>query len=79
MEIVVYSRPGCGLCDQMLVDLQLELGSVDPIRVVDIRENEALKARYGLRIPVLEIDGETLCEGRLDLSRLRAALAAGDK
>jgi Glutaredoxin-like domain (DUF836) len=67
MRFLLYSRPGCGLCEEMLEELAaLPSAQGIPIDVVDIdRETEA-KARYGHKIPVLMLAGEILCHGRLD-------------
>jgi hypothetical protein len=67
MRFLLYSRPGCGLCEEMLEELAaLPCAQGIPIDVVDIdRETEA-KARYGHKIPVLMLAGEILCHGRLD-------------
>lgn len=67
MRFLLYSRPGCGLCEEMLEELAaLPSAQGIPIDVVDVdRETEA-KARYGHKIPVLMLAGEILCHGRLD-------------
>jgi hypothetical protein len=39
---------------------------------VDVDCNAEFAARYGLRVPVLEIDGVTAGEGTFDRDRLRA-------
>ena len=47
-------RPGCGLCEEMAVDLSdLHI----PFDLVDIEQNPALESAYGELIPVL-FDGE---------------------
>ena len=73
--LVLYSRSGCHLCDDMLVGLQPLLHETGAgVRVVDIDTDAALRERYGLRIPVLELDGEVITEGRLDADAVRDAL-----
>jgi len=74
--LVLYSRPGCHLCDVMLGELQplvQEYGL--KVRVVDISADPALSRRYALQIPVLVLDGEQVCQYRLDAGALRRALA----
>ena len=69
MELVLYSREACGLCDEMLAQLQpLLLSHQASIRVVDIAGDTELMHRFGLRIPVLLCDGEIICEVNLDHS-----------
>ncbi len=60
----VFRRPGCHLCDEarILIQAALEERAVrgDPIpavREIDVEGDPALEARYGVRIPVLELNG----------------------
>jgi len=67
MRFLLYSRPGCGLCEEMLSDLAaLPSAKGIPIDVVDVDLEPAARARYGHKIPVLLLAGELLCHGRLD-------------
>ncbi len=74
----VYTRSGCGLCEELIQELALELGPAEASRVtvVDIAGDEELERKYGRRIPVLLADGEFVCGYRLDKGRLAAYLAA---
>jgi glutaredoxin len=66
-EIVVYSRPGCHLCDEALAALEaLRARASFTIREVDITEDDSLHRAYLERIPVIAIDGEELCDYFLD-------------
>jgi hypothetical protein len=76
MELVLYGRDGCHLCDQMSEELDECLRGRVPVRVVDVDSNPALCERHGLKVPVLELDGEELCHGRLDASTARRLAAA---
>ena len=79
MEFVLYSRAGCHLCDEMLAELAPLLeGRAVAVRVVDVDGNRELKRRYGLRIPVLTVDGDEICSARLVPERIRALLRAAD-
>ena len=68
----LYTREGCGLCDQLLDMLQSEglLERLDLVQV-DVDGDRALKKRYGLRLPVLEIAGREAFEGTPDPGRVR--------
>jgi len=44
------------------------------LRKVDVDSQRALKKEFGLRIPVLEIDGRVEFEGRLTAAGFRARL-----
>jgi c-di-GMP-related signal transduction protein len=75
-EIVVYSRPGCHLCEQAIeaiVGLH-EAGYRFALREVDIESDELLLRRYLERIPVVEVDGVEASELILDEGALRARL-----
>ncbi len=73
--LVLYSRPGCHLCEDMRAALLPLLHAAGiGLDVVNIDDDAALRARYGLRIPVLAFDGEVIAEGRLDVDALRDAL-----
>ena len=67
MRFLLYSRPNCGLCEEMLEELaSLPSARGIPVDVVDVDLDAAAKARYGHKIPVLMLAGEILCHGRLD-------------
>ena len=75
-EVVVYSRPGCHLCEEALaaiVALHSE-GYRFELREVDIESDEALLRAHLERIPVVEVDGELVSELLLDEAGLRARL-----
>lgn len=64
--LVLFHRPGCHLCEQMLAALYVAYGDELDVRLVNVDEDPALKERYGLRVPVLVAEGKELCEARLD-------------
>lgn len=68
---LLYTRRGCHLCDQA-EDLLATLGLV--ATCVDVDGDQTVAARYGLRVPVLEIDGVVVMEGRFDGRRLAEAV-----
>ncbi|HEX9968348.1 MAG TPA: glutaredoxin family protein [Solirubrobacterales bacterium] len=75
-QVVVYSRPGCHLCDEALdaiVALRAD-GYRFELREVDIESEELLFKRLLERIPVVEVDGEFVSELVLDEAALRARL-----
>ena len=73
--LVVYVREGCHLCDQFVVELSIDLGPrVERLRIVDVDRDADLAVRFGLRVPVLELDGTVLCEGIYEGAGVRAAL-----
>jgi len=75
-EVVVYSRPGCHLCEQALLAIAALHGEGYrfELREVDIESEELLLRRMLERIPVVEIDGEFVSELSLDQAAVRARL-----
>jgi hypothetical protein len=75
-DVVVYSRPGCHLCEEAvakIVALHGE-GYRFGLHEIDIDSDELLLRRYLERIPVVEVDGITVSELVLDEIGLRARL-----
>jgi len=70
---VLYSRRGCHLCE--VAEDALGLPRADVV-VVDVDADPAVRDRFGLRVPVLEIDGVVAMEGRFDEGRLARLVAA---
>lgn len=72
----VYSREGCKLCEEMLVDLAqlLDPEVAAQVVVIDITGDPDLERKYGQRVPVLLADGEFVCAYRLDTERLQPYL-----
>jgi hypothetical protein len=74
----LYSRPGCHLCDVMKATVeQVVASSPTPIHLeqVDISTDANLEARYGLEIPVLEINGKKAAKYRITEEALKHVLA----
>ncbi len=75
-DVVVYSRPGCHLCEQAIaaiVALHGE-GYRFALHEVDIESDELLLRRHLEKIPVVEVDGVVASELVLDEAALRARL-----
>jgi hypothetical protein len=76
VRFVLYSRPGCGLCEELLAELAaVPAAHRFPIDVIDVDSDETLRSRFGHKIPVLLFAGELVCHGRLDLDEVYKALA----
>jgi Glutaredoxin-like domain (DUF836) len=75
-DVVVYSRPGCHLCEEALariVALHAEGYRFD-LHEVDIEGSDLLLRRHLERIPVVEVDGIEVSELILDRDALKARL-----
>jgi len=70
--LVVLSREGCGLCEDMLQALaELERTQAIPtVTVVDVDSDPELNRRYGLKVPVLLLDGSAICHYTLNSNEL---------
>jgi glutaredoxin len=77
--ITLYGKPGCHLCDDARATIErLIAGRAVALEEVDITLDPALHARFGERIPVLEIDGEEVCELFVDEGVVERRLARVD-
>jgi hypothetical protein len=77
VAFTVYSRQGCHLCDVLLDELRaVTIGEDVSIEVVDVDRDEALRADYGVHVPVLVAGDEELCRYRLNRARVEAWLNA---
>ncbi|MGN7176076.1 NrdH-redoxin [Paenibacillus sp. FSL R5-0490] len=66
-ELVFYTRSRCPLCDKaksVLVELEKEYEFT--LIEKDIDESDDLTEKYGLMIPVVEIDGREVQFGHID-------------
>lgn len=75
-NVVVYSRPGCHLCEEALEAIVALHGEGYRFELVevDIESDEGLLRRMLERIPVIEIDGRVVSELILDEAAVRARL-----
>jgi Glutaredoxin-like domain (DUF836) len=70
--LLLLTRPECELCEQMLHELSV-LGRdrpLPPLQLQDVDSDPVLSRRYGLKIPVLLLDGVAVCSVRLDAPEL---------
>ena len=70
--LVVLSREGCGLCADMLAALaELEQAQAIPaVKVVDVDSDANLSRQFGLKVPVLLLDGSVICHYTLNSNEL---------
>jgi len=69
--ITLYGKPGCHLCETARTVVE-RVRTEHPFELeeIDVSVDPVLHARYGERIPVLELDGEELFEFFVDESEL---------
>ena len=77
-RVLLYSRTRCHLCDEAR-EVLMEVRETVPFAFeeVDIDGSDELVGEYGIRIPVVLVDGEELFEYRVDRGSLKAALSQG--
>lgn len=77
-RVTLYSRPGCGLCDEaraLLLRLGYDETSVDiEFEEIDISSDPTLERRYLIEIPVVAVDGVEIARAPLSEATLRALL-----
>jgi len=68
----VVHRQDCDLCDEMVAELQALNRKIrlPPVSIVDVDGDPELVRRYGLNVPVLLLDGQVVCNHRLDAEEL---------
>jgi glutaredoxin len=70
-RVVLYSRPGCHLCE-VAAEVLARHGLT--FEVVDVDQDPQLRERYDTCVPVVEIDGKERFRGRIDELLLRRLL-----
>jgi hypothetical protein len=76
LQFTLFSRDGCSLCEEMQVELQaMPQFSRWRLDVLDVDADAALRSRYGHKVPVLLLEGELVCHGRLDREELLKAVS----
>ena len=83
IDLTLYTKPGCHLCEEALEAIDLVVSEIKEknsndvqieLQELNILEDEALLAAYADEIPVLHINGETHAYWRIDKDRFREAL-----
>lgn len=78
-SLEVFSRQGCHLCEQLLEELLPLVRGRLAVEVHDIDTRDDWRERYNTRVPVVEYDGELVCQYHLDpdaLARILSKLPA---
>jgi glutaredoxin len=77
-RITLYTRVGCHLCEEAERVVRAEQdASGFSLELVDIDRDPELARRYGVRVPVLALDGQDLFEYEVPVDLLRAHLRGG--
>ncbi|MBN3554360.1 glutaredoxin family protein [Fictibacillus nanhaiensis] len=74
-KVILYTKTHCPLCNEahkLLQKLQQEI--LFAIESIDIYQDDLLLEKYGLMIPVVEVDGKEVDYGILSESVVKKAL-----
>jgi hypothetical protein len=69
----LLTRHDCGLCEEMLHELaalRSRLGALPDVKLVDVDADPTLQRRWGLKVPVLLLDGVMVCTVQLNTPEL---------
>jgi glutaredoxin len=77
MRVIIYSRPGCHLCEEAKTAIQAAgcHGQYE-LEEVNIETDPDLLRRYGFEIPVITIDGVEAFRNRVGSEEFRRAIRA---
>ena len=77
-DVVLYTRPGCHLCEDALALLHRYRRFLPPIQLRNIDDDPDLQERFGTCIPVVEIDGRVRFRGRVNEVLLRRMIGGAE-
>ena len=76
MHVILYSRPACGLCDRAREVLEAQRARTPfVLQEIDVSGSDDLEREFGLRIPVVLVDGRERFEVEVDPAELAALVA----
>ncbi|MEI6692508.1 MAG: glutaredoxin family protein [Chlorobium sp.] len=76
-KVTLYGKKECCLCDEAM-DVLLKVQVLEPfdLEKIDISDNSDLLAEFGLKIPVISVDGIQAFKYRVNETRLLGLLRA---
>jgi hypothetical protein len=72
-RLTLLTRADCGLCEELLAELdalRAREPAIPGVELIDVDSDPALQRRWGLKVPVLLLDGALVCTARLDTPEL---------
>jgi glutaredoxin len=77
IDVTIYSRQGCHLCDEMKAVVERVGQSVAiAVEEIDVSTDPVLEARYGGEVPVLLVGDTKAAKYRVTEAELRRILSA---
>jgi glutaredoxin len=80
LALIIYSRPGCHLCDEMkaVVTRAIDRSSTAArLEEINVETDADLERQFGLEVPVLMLNGRKVAKFRVSEDDLKRILAAG--
>ena len=75
-QVIIYSRPGCHLCDEARQNIKAAGGHDEyTLDEINIESDPDLLRRYKFDIPVITINGVEVFKHRLSAADFRRAIA----
>jgi glutaredoxin len=75
VTVTIYTRAGCHLCEEAERMVRAERAATAfQLELVDVDRDPELRRRYGVRVPVVAVDGVELFEYEVPADLLRARL-----
>lgn len=75
LEVILYTRPGCQLCDEAKAEIAPLLQHAGArLREVNIDEDAQLRELYNLDVPVIFLNGRKVAKHRVDARQFRRQL-----
>ena len=76
MRATFYGKAGCHLCEQAYAEVrQVQDEEWFELEVLDVSTDPRLNREYGLRVPVLAVDGQDVLELGFDAASVRSVLS----
>ena len=76
-KVTLYGKKECCLCDEAMEILQKVALSIPfDFEKIDISDNQELLAEFGLKIPIIFVDGVQVFKYRVNEARFRSLLHA---
>jgi glutaredoxin len=75
LEVILYTRPGCHLCDEAKAEIAPLLKRAGAqLREINIDEDAELRELYNVDVPVIFLNGRKVAKHRVDCEQFRRQL-----
>jgi len=79
-SVVLFTRHDCCLCEEALAEVEVARRARPfALKVIDVDSDPELAARYGLEVPVIELDGRKAFKYRVTSRELLRRLELGGR